>query len=184
MENLLFNFILRNSLIRFLKVLFLSQLPRKTCTVNEFFDGLQSTSSLYTFIPSGSICSMFPVLQPYFSISRFDTDIVLLSLKFGFTKAEMLDITLCAVENSFADVKTRKQIKENIYKKMTAEDRREMKDLADKAKNPYLKKRLETRAAESEKVAKKLEIQKRRAKTMKTMKASRFALLAQKTTGR
>ena len=104
--------------------------------------------------------------------------------KFGFTKAEMLDITLSAVENSFADVKTRKQIKENIYKKMTAEDRREMKDLADKAKNPYLKKRLETRAAESEKVAKKLEIQKRRAKTMKTMKASRFALLAQKTTGR
>ena len=67
---------------------------------------------------------------------------------------------------------------------MTAEDRREMKDLADKAKNPYLKKRLETRAAESEKVAKKLEIQKRRAKTMKTMKASRFALLAQKTAGR
>lgn len=104
--------------------------------------------------------------------------------KFGFTKTEMLDITLCAVENSFADVKTRKQIKENVYKKMTAEDRREMKDLADKAKNPYLKKRLETRAAESEKVAKKLEIQKRRAKTMKTMKASRFALLAQKTAGR
>ena len=67
---------------------------------------------------------------------------------------------------------------------MTAEDRRQMKEQADNAKSPYLKKRLETRVYESEKVAKKLEIQKRRAKTMKTMKASRFALLAQKTTGR
>ena len=104
--------------------------------------------------------------------------------KFGFTKAEMLDITLCAIENSFADVKTRKQVKENIYKKMSAEDRKEMKDLADNAKNPFLKKRLETRVSESEKVAKKMEIQKRRAKTMKTMKATRLALLAQKNIGR
>ena len=100
--------------------------------------------------------------------------------KFGFTKAEMLDITLCAVENSFADVKTRKQVKENVYKKMSAEDRREMKELADSAKNPVLKRRLETRVAESEKVAKKLEIQKRRMKAMKTMKASKLALLNRK----
>ncbi len=104
--------------------------------------------------------------------------------KFGFSKAEMYDITLCAVENSFADVKTRKQIKEDIYKKMSAEDRSELKDLAAKASNPFLKKRLETRVYESEKVAKKLEIQKRRAKTLKTMKASRTALLNQKVTGR
>ena len=104
--------------------------------------------------------------------------------KFGFTKAEMLDITLCAVENSFADVKTRKQIKENVYKQMTAEDRKEMKDLAANAKNPYLKQRLETRVTESEKVAKKMEIQQRRAKTMSAMKATKMALLNRKANGR
>lgn len=104
--------------------------------------------------------------------------------EFGFTKAEMLDITLCAVENSFADVKTRKQMKENIYKKMTAEDRKEMKDLADNAKNPTLKQRLETRVSESEKVAKKLEIQQRRAKAMNAMKVSKMVMLKRKANSR
>lgn len=82
--------------------------------------------------------------------------------EFGFTKAEMYDITLCALDCSFADVKTRKQLKENIYKRMTAEDRKEMAEQAEKAQNPILKKRLETRAVESELVAKKMEVQKRR----------------------
>ena len=100
--------------------------------------------------------------------------------KFDFTKAEMLDITLCGIENSFADVKTRKQIKENVYKNMSSEDRKEMKDLADKAKNPALKQRLETRVAESEKVAKKMEIQKRRANTIKSMNTARMLMLGKK----
>ena len=104
--------------------------------------------------------------------------------KFGFTKAEMLDITLCAVENSFADVKTRKQIKENVYKKMSAEDRKEMKELAEKAKSPVLKQRLETRVSESEKVAKKLEIQQRRSKAMNAMRATKMALLNREAAGR
>lgn len=82
--------------------------------------------------------------------------------EFGFTKAEMYDITLCALDCSFADVKTRKQLKENVYKHMTAEDRKEMAEQAEKAQNPILKKRLETRAVESELVAKKMEVQKRR----------------------
>ena len=82
--------------------------------------------------------------------------------EFGFTKAEMYDITLCALDCSFADVKTRKQLKENIYKRMTAEDRKELAEQAEKAQNPILKKRLETRAVESELVAKKMEVQKRR----------------------
>ena len=82
--------------------------------------------------------------------------------EFGFTKAEMFDITLCALDCSFADVKTRKQLKENVYKRMTAEDRKEMAEQAEKAQNPILKKRLETRAVESELVAKKMEVQKRR----------------------
>lgn len=82
--------------------------------------------------------------------------------EFGFTKAEMYDITLCALDCSFADVKTRKQLKEDVYKRMTAEDRKEMAEQAEKAQNPILKKRLETRAVESELVAKKMEVQKRR----------------------
>ena len=82
--------------------------------------------------------------------------------EFGFTKAEMYDITLCALDCSFADVKTRKQLKENVYKRMTAEDRKEIAEQAEKAQNPILKKRLETRAVESELVAKKMEVQKRR----------------------
>ena len=82
--------------------------------------------------------------------------------QFGFTKAEMYDITLCALDCSFADVKTRKQLKENVYKRMTAEDRKEMAEQAEKAQNPILKKRLETRAVESELVAKKMEVQKRK----------------------
>lgn len=82
--------------------------------------------------------------------------------EFGFTKAEMYDITLCALDCSFADVKTRKQLKENVYKRMTAEDRKEMAEQAEKTQNPILKKRLETRAVESELVAKKMEVQKRR----------------------
>ncbi len=82
--------------------------------------------------------------------------------EFGFTKAEMYDITLCALDCSFADVKTRKQLKENVYKRMSAEDRKEMAEQAEKAQNPILKKRLETRAVESELVAKKMEVQKRR----------------------
>ena len=82
--------------------------------------------------------------------------------EFGFTKAEMYDITLCALDCSFADVKTRKQLKENVYKRMTAEDRKEMAEQAEKAQNPILKKRLENRAVESELVAKKMEVQKRR----------------------
>ena len=82
--------------------------------------------------------------------------------EFGFTKAEMYDITLCALDCSFADVKTRKQLKESVYKRMSAEDRKEMAEQAEKAQNPILKKRLETRAVESELVAKKMELQKRR----------------------
>ena len=82
--------------------------------------------------------------------------------EFGFTKAEMYDITLCALDCSFADVKTRKQLKERVYKSMSAEDRKEMAEQAEKAQNPILKKRLETRAVESELVAKKMEVQKRR----------------------
>lgn len=82
--------------------------------------------------------------------------------EFGFTKAEMYDITLCALDCSFADVKTRKQLKESVYKRMSAEDRKEMAEQAEKAQNPILKKRLETRAVESELVAKKMEVQKRR----------------------
>lgn len=82
--------------------------------------------------------------------------------QFGFTKAEMYDITLCALDCSFADVKTRKQLKENVYKRMSAEDRKEMAEQAEKAQNPILKKRLETRAVESELVAKKMEVQKRK----------------------
>lgn len=104
--------------------------------------------------------------------------------KFGFTKAEMLDITLCGIENSFADVKTRKQLKESVYKTMTAEDRKEMAELAAAAKNPVLKKRLETRTAESEKTAKKLEIQKRREKAMSSMHAVKLAAINKKTAGR
>ena len=90
--------------------------------------------------------------------------------KFGFSKAEMYDITLCAVENAFVDVATRKQLKENIYKRMTPEDRKEMAEAAEKAENPVLKNRLAVRVEESGKVAKKLELQKRRAKTMASMK--------------
>ena len=82
--------------------------------------------------------------------------------EFGFTKAEMYDITLCALDCSFADVKTRKQLKESVYKRMSAEDRKEMAEQAEKAQNPILKKRLETRAVESELVSKKMEVQKRR----------------------
>lgn len=82
--------------------------------------------------------------------------------EFGFTKAEMYDITLCALDCSFADVKTRKQLKESVYKRMSTEDRKEMAEQAEKAQNPILKKRLETRAVESELVAKKMEVQKRR----------------------
>lgn len=74
----------------------------------------------------------------------------------------MYDITLCALDCSFADVKTRKQLKENVYKRMTAEDRKEMAEQAEKAQNPILKKRLETRAVESELVDQKMEVQKRR----------------------
>lgn len=95
---------------------------------------------------------------------------------FEFTKAEMYDITLCAVENSFADVKTRKQVKENVYKRMTAADRKELADLAANAQNPVLKARLTTRVAESEKVAKKMEIQKRKDKAASSMKVSKLAM--------
>lgn len=94
--------------------------------------------------------------------------------KFGFSKAEMYDITLCAIECSFADVATRKKIKENIYKSMTAEDRKEMAQLAEKAQTPVLKQRLETRVEESGKVAKKMELQKRKARTMAGMKKNVF----------
>lgn len=100
--------------------------------------------------------------------------------KFGFTKAEMLDITLSAIESSFADVKTRKQVKENVYKQMTAEDRKEMAELAAGAKNPILKNRLETRVTESEKVAKKLEIQKRKDKTITSLKSPAFKVALNK----
>lgn len=94
--------------------------------------------------------------------------------KFGFTKAEMLDITLCAVENSFADVATRKKVKESIYKTMSAEDRKEMAELAEKAENPILKQRLAVRVEESGKVAKKMELQKRKARTMASLKNNAF----------
>ena len=100
--------------------------------------------------------------------------------EFDFTKAEMLDISLCAIENSFADVKTRKQLKEKVYTRMTPEDRKEMKELAEKAKNPFLKQRLETRVTEAEKAAKKKEIQEKRAGAMTILKAKRMAALINK----
>ncbi len=100
--------------------------------------------------------------------------------EFFFKKAEMYDITLCAVEKSFADVKTRKQVKETIYQKMSAEDRKEMAQLAADAKNPVLKERLERRVVESEKVAKKMEIQKKKAQTFSAMKTNRLAALKKK----
>ena len=105
---------------------------------------------------------------------------------FGFTKAEMLDITLCAVENAFVDVATKKRLKEDVYKTMTAEDRKEMAALAENAQNPYLKQRLETRVAESGKVAKKMEIQKRKESARKSKKETPFvaAMLKNKMQGR
>lgn len=63
---------------------------------------------------------------------------------------------------------------------MTAEDRKEMADMAEKAQNPILKKRLQTRVAESEKVAKKLEIQKRKDKTFSSLKTSKIAAFQKK----
>ncbi len=104
--------------------------------------------------------------------------------KFAFTKAEMLDITLCGIENGFADVKTKKRLKENVYASMNAQDRQEMSQLSEKAINPTLKKRLSTRVEEGNKVAKKLEIQQKKNKTMSAMKASRFKALSDKRSGR
>ncbi|MCQ2914635.1 MAG: adenosine deaminase [Alphaproteobacteria bacterium] len=95
---------------------------------------------------------------------------------FGFTKAEMTDITLCAVDCSFADVKTKKQVKENIYKSMSAEDRKEMAELAANAKNPILKERLDSRVKESERVAKKMRIEEMKGKALKSSKSSNLAL--------
>lgn len=102
--------------------------------------------------------------------------------QFGFTKAEMYDITLCALDCSFADVKTRKQLKENVYKRMSAEDRKEMAEQAEKAQNPILKKRLETRAVESELVAKKMEVQKRKEATSMKKAPKLAAILNNKRT--
>ncbi|MCQ2965496.1 MAG: adenosine deaminase [Alphaproteobacteria bacterium] len=95
---------------------------------------------------------------------------------FDFTKAEMYDITLSAIECSFSDVQTKKKVKESIYAKMDEKDRSEMAELAANAKNPILKARLENRVKESEKVAKKLEIQKRKDKVKAQPKASMIAL--------
>lgn len=94
---------------------------------------------------------------------------------FGFSKAEMQDITLCAIENAFVDVATKKQLKENVYKTMTAQDRAEMAELAAKAQNPQLKARLEQRVEESGKVAKKMEIQKRKEAARHGKKAAPFS---------
>jgi len=94
---------------------------------------------------------------------------------FGFTKAEMQDITLCAIENAFVDVATKKQLKENVYKTMTEQDRKEMAELAEKAQNPQLKARLQQRVEESGKVAKKMEIQKRKEAARHGKKAVPFS---------
>ena len=96
---------------------------------------------------------------------------------FGFTDAEMLDITLCAVENAFVDVATRKKLKENVYKTMTPEQRKAFALLAEKAQNPELKARLTQRVEESAKVAKKMEIQKRKESVRKASKNVAFTPL-------
>lgn len=67
---------------------------------------------------------------------------------FGFARAELFDVTLCGIEDSFADEATKKALKEKTYSLMTEEDRKELAELAKEASNPHLKKRLEQRVQE------------------------------------
>ncbi|MGD9638168.1 MAG: adenosine deaminase [Alphaproteobacteria bacterium] len=68
--------------------------------------------------------------------------------KFAFTRAELFDISLNAVEAAFTDSKTIDSVKSKIISKMSVKDKAEMNKLATTAQNPYLKARLQKRVVE------------------------------------
>ncbi len=66
--------------------------------------------------------------------------------KFDFSRAELLDVSLCAIESSFADKNMKKELIGKIYDHITSDDKKEFKELAKQTKNDILSKRLLDRA--------------------------------------
>lgn len=64
---------------------------------------------------------------------------------FGFSRPELLDVTLCAIEGGFVDAPTKQKLIDKVYSHFTAEDCRQLElDIA-KAASPALAKRLSAR---------------------------------------
>ena len=71
--------------------------------------------------------------------------------QFNFSRAELFDVSLNAIEAAFVDAKTVKRLKNVILSKMTTKDKQEMSEIAKNAQNPELKKRLTKRVLEIKK---------------------------------
>ncbi|SMB82644.1 adenosine deaminase [Pasteurella testudinis DSM 23072] len=67
--------------------------------------------------------------------------------QFGFCRAELLEITLCALECAFVESAVKARLIKQVYQQFSAEDWRQLADLADICPNPALKVRLQQRLA-------------------------------------
>lgn len=79
----------------------------------------------------------------------FGTDIGkeyrLTAQEFGFCRAELLDVTLCALECAFVDENTKKRLIAQVYQQFSAQDKQQLADLIAVCTNPALKVRLQGR---------------------------------------
>ncbi len=66
--------------------------------------------------------------------------------RFNFTRAELLDISLCSIESSFADKDMKKRLSMRIFDSMSNDDKKQFKELARLSKNDILSARLMDRA--------------------------------------
>ncbi|KGQ69456.1 hypothetical protein A1D23_07760 [Chelonobacter oris] len=79
----------------------------------------------------------------------FGTDIgkeyLLAAQAFGFCRAELLDITLCALECAFVEKTVKNRLISQVYQQINDEDRQQFADLIANCTNPALKVRLQQR---------------------------------------
>ncbi|TNH07435.1 adenosine deaminase [Testudinibacter sp. TR-2022] len=67
--------------------------------------------------------------------------------QFGFCRAELLDISLCALECAFVESAVKAQLIQQVYQQFSAQDWQQLADLIQTCPNPALKVRLQQRLA-------------------------------------
>ena len=64
---------------------------------------------------------------------------------FGFSRIELLDVSLCAIEAAFVENEIKKSLMDNVYNCFTSDDWHDLKNMIERPLSAALKKRLSDR---------------------------------------